>query len=104
MLGLETSLGVALSVLDMPLADVVAALSWRPAAIAGVSDRHGQPIEPGSVANLVVFDPDARWQVRPAALASRSRNTPYVGRDLKGRVRHTVFRGSPVVRDGVAQR
>jgi dihydroorotase len=104
MLGLETALGVALAELDMPLVDVVGALSWKPAAIAGVADRHGLPIEAGSTANLVVFDPEARWQVRPAALASRSRNTPYVGRDLRGRVRHTVFRGVPVVRDGVATR
>jgi dihydroorotase len=41
--------------------------------------------------------------VRPAALASRSRNTPYVGVDLRGKVRHTVFRGTPVVIDGAAQ-
>ena len=104
MLGLETALGVALAVLDMPLADVVAALSWKPAAIAGVADRHGVAIQAGNPANLVVFDPDAAWQVRPGALASRSRNTPFVGMDLRGRVRHTVFRGQPVVRDGVAQR
>ena len=104
MLGLETALGVALAVLDMPLTDIVAALSWKPAAIAGVADRHGAPIEAGNAANLVVFDPDATWQVRPGALASRSRNTPFVGMDLRGRVRHTVFRGEPVVRDGVAQR
>jgi dihydroorotase len=104
MLGLETALGVALAVLDMPLVDVVAALSWKPAAIAGVADRHGLPIEPGSPANVVVFDPDATWQVRPGALASRSSNTPFVGMDLRGRVRHTVFRGQPVVRDGTAQR
>ena len=93
MLGLETALGVALAELDMPLVDIVAALSWKPAAIAGVGDRHGLPVEAGNTANLVVFDPEERWQVRPAALASRSRNTPYVGRDLRGRVRHTVFRG-----------
>ena len=104
MLGLETALGVALAVLDMPLADVLAALSWKPAAIAGVADRHGVPIEPGNAANLVVFDPDATWRVRPGALASRSRNTPFVGMDLRGKVRHTVFRGEPVVRDGMAQR
>ena len=104
MLGLETALGVALAVLDMPLADVVAALSWKPAAIAGVADRHGVPIEAGSPANLVVFDPDVTWQVRPGALASRSRNTPFAGMDLRGRVRHTVFRGDAVVREGVAQR
>jgi dihydroorotase len=104
MLGLETALGVALAVLDLPLAEVVAALSWKPAAIAGVADRHGAPVAPGSPANLVVFDPDERWSVRPAALASRSRNTPFTGMDLRGRVRHTVFRGEPVVRDGAATR
>jgi dihydroorotase len=104
MLGLETALGVALAVLELPLVDVVAALSWKPAAIAGVGDRHGVPIAPGQAANLVVFDPEERWQVRPAGLASRSRNTPYVGVDLRGKVRHTVFRGTPVVIDGVPQR
>lgn len=104
MLGLETALGVALAVLDLPLGDVVAALSWKPAAIAGVADRHGTPVTPGNPANLVVFDPDERWQVRPAGLASRSRNTPFVGMELRGRVRHTVFRGEPVVRDGAATR
>jgi dihydroorotase len=104
MLGLETALGVALAELDMPLVDIVAALSWKPAAIAGVGDRHGLAVEGGNTANLVVFDPEERWQVRPAALASRSRNTPYVGRDLRGRVRHTVFRGVAVVRDGAATR
>jgi len=104
MLGLETALGVALSVLDMPVADVVAALSWKPAAIAGVGDRHGGPIEPGRAANLVVFDPDERWQVVPGRLASRSRNTPYVGVELRGRVRHTFLRGDHVVVDGEARR
>ena len=103
MLGLETALGVALAELDLPLQDVVAALSWKPAAIAGVSDRHGVPIQEGGTANLVVFDPTVSWSVRPVALASNSRNTPYVGRTLKGRVRHTVFRGAPVVVDGVPQ-
>ena len=48
MLGLETALGVSLAHLDMPLADVIAALSWKPAAIAGIDDRHGRPIEPAN--------------------------------------------------------
>jgi dihydroorotase len=104
MLGLETALGVALTALEMPLADVVAVLSWKPAAIAGVADRHGGPIEPGRAANITVFDPDATWSVRPAALASRSRNTPFAGRTLRGQIRHTVFRGDVVVGDGMAMR
>jgi dihydroorotase len=104
MLGLETALGVALAHLDMPVADVVGALCWKPAAIAGVAARHGGPIAPGAPANLTVFDPDETWTVRAGALASRSRNTPFAGRTLRGRVRHTVFRGTVVVGDGMAMR
>ena len=102
MLGLETALGVSLASLDMPVADVIAALSWKPAAIAGVADQHGRPVSPGEPANLTVFDPNADWQVVPAELASKSRNTPFVGIPLKGRVKHTVLRGVPVVINGAA--
>jgi dihydroorotase len=42
--------------------------------------------------------------VAPEQLASKSRNTPYAGKTLRGKVRHTVFNGSAVVVDGVAQR
>jgi dihydroorotase len=79
-------------------------MSWRPAAIAGLSHAHGGPIEPGRVANLCVIDPSATWSVDPAAGASRSRNTPFAGRALRGRVRHTLLRGEPVVTDFEAQR
>ena len=102
MLGLETALGVSLAHLEMPLADVIAALSWKPAAIAGVADRHGRPIAVGEPANLTVFDPDLEWEVVPARLASKSRNTPYVGVALRGRVVHTILAGRPVVVDGSA--
>jgi dihydroorotase len=104
MLGLETALGVSLASLEMPLADVVAAMSWKPAAIAGVADRHGRPIEPGEPANLTIFDPSEVWEVVPARLASKSHNTPYVGMPLRGRVLHTIFRGTPVVHGGSALR
>jgi dihydroorotase len=104
MVGLETALGVAIAHLEMPLADIVATLSWKPAAIAGVGDRHGRPIEPGEPANLTIFDPDEVWEVVPARLASKSRNTPYVGMALRGRVLHTIFNGVAVVRNGSAVR
>jgi dihydroorotase len=104
MLGLETALGVALAALDLPVADVVAALSWKPAQIAGIGHRHGRPVAVGEPANLTVFDPDETWSVRTAALASRSSNTPYVGRTLRGRVRHTLYDGVAVVVDREAQR
>ncbi len=104
MLGLETALALALTELDLPIEVLLALLSWQPAAIAGVDDRHGGPIEPGREANLCVIDPAATWVVEPAKLASRARNTPYAGRKLTGRVRHTLLRGEPVVVDGEASR
>jgi dihydroorotase len=104
MLGLETALALALTHLHLPIADLLALLSWRPAALLGVSDRHGGPIEAGRPANLCVVDPAATWTVDPAALASRSRNTPYGGMTLRGRVRHTLLAGEPVVVDAEAQR
>jgi dihydroorotase len=107
MLGLETAFALTLTELVDPgvldLVDALACLSWQPAAIAGL-DGHGGPVEPGRPANLCVVDPAVRWEVDPARLASRSRNTPYAGRKLTGRVRHTVLRGEPVVVDGIAQR
>ena len=98
MLGLETALAVSLSVLDLERA--LACLSWRPAAIAGLAARHGGPVAEGAQANLCVIDPAATWTVDPARLASRSRNTPYAGWTLTGRVRHTIVAGDAVVVDG----
>ena len=104
MLGLETALSLALSELDLPLVRVLALLSWQPARIAGLSGQHGGPVAEGAPANLTVIDPAAVWVVEPDRLASRSRNTPYAGRKMTGRVRHTLLRGEPVVVDGEAQR
>ena len=104
MLGLETALALALGELGLPIAQVLTLLSWQPAAIAGLTDTHGGPIAEGRPANLCVIDPTATWTVDPARSASRSRNTPYAGRTLTGRVRHTVLHGEPVVIDAEAQR
>jgi dihydroorotase len=104
MLGLETALGLALTELDLPVEQILALMSWQPAAIAGLTADHGGPIGVGRPANLCVIDPAEKWVVDPTALASRSRNTPYAGRALVGRARHTILRGEPVVIDGDAQR
>lgn len=104
MLGLETALGVALGVLDVDLMHLVRIMSIQPAQIAGIADRHGRDVEVGAPANMVVFDPNITWQVSPDSLASKSRNTPYVGMTLRGKVRHTFFNGAATVLDGEAQR
>lgn len=104
MVGLQTAFGVALARSGLSLEGVLAALSWHPAKIAGVGDRHGGPIEAGRPGNITVFDPHVSWKVDPAALASKSRNTPFAGWTLPVRVRHTLIDGEPVVVDAEAQR
>ena len=105
--GLETAVAVVLTELVEPgvidMATAVERLSTRPARILGLADQGG-PIEPGRSANLVAFDPSAGWTVGERPFASRGRNSAFLGRRLRGRVIHTVFRGDPVVRDGEATR
>lgn len=105
-IGLETALAAVLTHLVEPgaitLARAIEALSTKPARIAGAAD-HGGPIEPGRPANLVAFDPGAEWVVEPP-FASKSRNSAFSSRTLRGRVVHTIYRGSLVVADGKAQR
>ncbi|MGI8759285.1 MAG: dihydroorotase, partial [Acidimicrobiales bacterium] len=95
---------LALTELDLSVQAILALLSWRPARIAGLAGEHGGPVAEGRPANLCVVDPSATWVVEPHRLASRSRNTPFAGRTLTGRARHTLLRGEPVVIDGEAQR
>ncbi|NDB07044.1 MAG: dihydroorotase, partial [Acidimicrobiia bacterium] len=104
MLGLETAFALANGELGMDLQSVLACLSWKPARIAGISERHGRPVAVGEPANLAVVDPVASWVVDRMSMASKSRNTPYHGRSVNGRVRHTILDGRAVVIDGVAQR
>jgi dihydroorotase len=104
MLGLETALGVVLAEGGCEIRDLVALMSWNPARIARIDGTHGLDVVAGANANLCVFDPELTWSVDPERLASKSINTPYVGRTLRGRVRHTIFKGTTTVIDGQAQR
>jgi dihydroorotase len=74
-------------------------MSVRPARIAAMAHQ-GRPVEAGEVANLCVFDPEVTWEVSAEDTMSRSRNNPWAGRTLTGRVRHTIVAGCPVVEDG----
>jgi dihydroorotase len=74
-------------------------MSERPAAI-GRLVGHGQPVVVGSPANLVLYDPTRRDTVDPDSHASRSRNSPFAGMELPGRVVATFLRGRATVLDG----
>ncbi|WEV24424.1 dihydroorotase [Streptomyces sp. 71268] len=103
MVGLETALSVVQhTMVDTGLLDwagVADRMSFRPAAIGRLAG-HGRPIAAGEPANLTLLDAAYRGVVNPAGFASRSRNTPYEGRELPGRVTHTFLRGRATVVDG----
>jgi dihydroorotase len=99
MVGLETALPVVLSVLGEQWDLIAERMSRAPARIAGLTG-HGLDPAVGVPANLTLIDPAARRVVDPSALASRSRNTPYAGTTLPGRIVATFLRGEPTVLDG----
>lgn len=103
MLGLETALALALTELSLPTPGLFAVMSSGPARIAQIAERHGE-LGIGRAANVCVIDPSVRWEVDSRKLASKARNTPYAGRVLQGRVRHTVRNGVATVKNGEAQR
>jgi dihydroorotase len=67
-------------------------MSAAPARIADLADQ-GQPIAPGSPGHLTLVDPDREHTVDATASRSRSRNTPWHGRTLRGAVHATLYRG-----------
>ena len=103
MLGLETALSVVqAAMVDTGLLDwagVADRMSVRPARIARLPG-HGRPIAVGEPANLVLVDPHASRTIDPRESVSLSRNSPFAGRELPGRVRWTFLRGRATVSDG----
>ena len=77
-------------------------MSHAPARIGRVADQ-GRPLAEGEPANVVLYDPAARRVVDPSESASLSRNTPYRGMELPGRVVATFLRGRATVLDGKLQ-
>ncbi|MEY3745452.1 MAG: dihydroorotase [Actinomycetota bacterium] len=104
MLGLETALGVVNTAVAPTPQRIAELFSWNPARIAGVHDRHGRPVAVGEPANIAVWNINEVWSVSRDRLASKSRNTPYHGMELRGRNRHTIFNGNVVVKEGKALR
>jgi dihydroorotase len=104
MTGLETALSVVVdTMVNTGLLDwegVADRMSIAPARIARLAG-HGRPIEVGEPANLAIVDPTASRIVDAADTASRSRNTPFAGRELPARVVATFLRGRPTLLDGV---
>jgi len=103
LIGLETALGLVITELVdrgvITLVQMVERMSCSPALAFALP---GGTLRAGSPADVTVFDPAAEWQVDPTRFLSRSRNTPFAGRNLRGLALLTVVGGN-VVHDAMAQ-
>jgi dihydroorotase len=97
--GLETALAVnvtwlvASGIIDLPT--LVEKMSCAPARVFRLP---GGTLRRGSAGDVTVFDPEAKWTVDPARFRSKGRNTPYAGRELRGRVHLTLVHGRVIHR------
>jgi dihydroorotase len=94
--GLETALALCLRLVHdgrMTLLQLLERLSSGPAAVFRLACSR---LEPGSSADLVIFDPHEPWIVDPRTFLSKGKNTPLAGQTLRGRVRATLYQGSLV--------
>jgi dihydroorotase len=96
-IGLETAAAAVHTALDLAPEVFFDRMAITPARLGGFSS-HGQPVARQSPANLVVFDPSAAWV--PDEFRSRSSNSPFLGRPLRGRVKATVHQGMPTFARG----
>ena len=94
-IGMETSLAATLTALQgkMSLSRILEKMSVNPARILGIP---GGTLREGANADVVLFDPEKEWVVDPEKLHGKSKNTPFKGRKLKGKVVLTIFRGRVV--------
>jgi dihydroorotase len=106
MLGLPTALSVVIATMvrdgSLDWAGVAERMSTAPARIGRLAD-HGRPLDAGEPATLTLVDPEVEWTVDPGTFPGPSRNSPYRGMTLPGRVVATFLRGTPTVLDGSLQ-
>lgn len=94
-IGMETSFAAVWTALrgKLELGEVIALMSNNPARILGIP---AGTLKPGAGADIVLFDPEETWTVDPDKLHGRSKNTPFKGMELTGRVRITYLKGKKV--------
>jgi dihydroorotase len=100
LIGLETSLGLTITELVKPgiisLSKMVDRMSFTPARIVGLANKGS--IRPGFDADITIIDPDKEWTVTREGFVSKSKNSPFIGRKLKGQVEYTICGGKVVYR------
>jgi dihydroorotase len=101
MVGLETSLGLTITELVKPgiinLSKMVDRMSTTPARIVGLADKGS--VKQGFDADITIIDPDKEWTVTREGFVSKSKNSPFIGRNLKGSVEYTICGGKVVYKN-----
>ena len=101
MVGLETSLAITLTELyhtgKMKLPEIIKRMTYTPASILRLSSKGRLSL--GSDADITIFDPEEVWTIDPEQFASKARNTPFAGRQVKGKVRYTIVGGNVIYQD-----
>ena len=102
MIGLETALGVIWTEMvatnRLTKEQFVQKMAVRPAEIL---NQPGGRLLPGDPADIIIFDPQLAWEVKPGDFISKSQNSPFVGRILKGKVQFTWVDGILKIKDGI---
>ena len=91
MIGLESCFGAVNKVLDMPLKELLKLLTVNPRRVMGFEV---DLFKVGCAAELTILDPDQEWIYKEQNIYSKSRNTPFIGEKLKGKVRYTISKGT----------
>lgn len=100
MVGLETALGLGLALVERKILTLPTLIRRLTVGAAQVFGLPGGTLKKGAPADVTVFDPDAAYKVDPDRFASKSRNSPFRGWELRGRVTHTIVGGALVYGEG----
>jgi dihydroorotase len=100
--GLETELAAGITYLVLPgvlsWAELAKKMSWNPARILGINKG---TLSPGADADLVIIDPEKSWLVKKEDFISKSKNSAFIGADLKGVVETTILAGKIVYKQEI---
>ena len=91
MIGLESCFGAVNKVLDMPLKELLKLLTVNPRRVMGFEE---DLFKIGCAAELTILDPTQEWIYKEQNIYSKSRNTPFIGEKLRGKVRYTISKGT----------
>jgi len=101
-IGMETSLSAGITYLVNPghisLMRLLDLMSSSPAKILGREKQAGS-LQPGFPADIVLFDPQEKWEIRAQDLHGKSQNCPYIGKTLLGRVKYTICNGKIIYKE-----